>query len=623
MTAIELDLNRKFDEIETAAKSSETVTFATSSGFRRSLFELVATSPENGPVVEVGCYTGGSSIFLAKACELSGRKLFVVDISEEFLQITKRNIGRVCRVDPTTYFRGTARDFFSGNDLAEPPLLIFIDADHSYRAVREDIQAAKLCNPETRYWAFHDYSLRGTAPERSNIAVDRAIHDEFGQVDPLQRIGIQIGPKSEPNAGGDYFAENGTEGVLFSSKDVQVAIGGDDADTSHRPSTVHATRAPLPLENMNWADYLLTDASAFDIALQNYFGGLEIPNPHIRQFLTRWYEGGVPSRIKLAEILSTPSLRQFYFADFGSMIRSLDEKAQREVFSTCQSYNVMSVLNDQLLNAIGLSAFRADYIDGQIRENRRKSVSQILNTGLGPQTSADTKRFFDNLESFEQNGFVALSVEPKTSKDALFHELSDSMLMTKEHLAKVDGDTLLYRKGLNSKETPEAISILNSRKFLPLFSLICGHPIKPIPAYAEFVHQGGGDPNATDSNKLWHMDTFHPTFKWWSFFKGVKKELGPFMYYPGSNVLTAKKLLWLSLYAFHKSMNVKMGDVALSPRIEDTDLDFLEAGAPRAFDVPELTLVIADTGGIHRRSEPSEPGLVRRSLFGWARHELV
>lgn len=605
-----------FNEIVTRAKQTESLTFATSIGFRHRLFELVCGSDIPGPVIELGCYMGGSSVFLAQACAIAGRELFIIDISQDFIDMTLDHIQRVVGKAPVRAFHGTAEDFAEsalGRGTLSP-FLVFIDADHRYDAVRRDIQAMGSLERQPVYWAFHDYSLRGTVDHRTDIAVDKAIHDEFGEISPIERIGLQTFEATAPNYGGDYFAAAGSEGVLFKS-----------AAAARRPSTVGSAIAAVPsLKLSDRASYFYDRFSGIDTYLAVNIRNACIADREMSLFMSRWYVNGVPSILRLQEIMTSDNLRPAYFEDFRALIDSLTEEERSLIYSTKAVFKADSILNNPFLNAIGLCSFRACVIRDAIKENRRKAVAKLLRSGsLSPQTPAETQRLFSDLEFFDQNGFIVLSMEPGTTAKALAAELCDDTIMCQKYLTKVDGDTLLYRMPLSSKLTPEAMSIVNNKRFLTLYSMICGHPIRPIPAYSEFIHQGGGDQKQVDANKLWHIDSFHNTFKWWCFFDGVKMELGPFMYYKGSNTLDGPKLLWLAVYGLFNALNVKTGDVSISPRITSEDIKFFGYGKPEVFDVPPLTLVIADTFGIHRRSEPDVPGLIRRSFFGWARHELV
>lgn len=614
MPAQKFDLDAIFDRIKTCATKTETLTCATSIKFRRRLFDLVCQSDLAGPVIELGCYKGGTSVFLAQACALAGRELYLIDVSRDFPDQTLDNIRRVVGSAPVRSFHGTGEEFVASGLVSKAPFLVFIDADHRYEAVRGDIRAMGSLENHPEYWAFHDYSLRGTAGHRSDIAVDKAIHDEFGEISPIERIGLQTRDATAPNHGGDYVDANGSEGVLFKS-----------SATERRPGTVGATTAAeVGLKLNDRASYFADRFSGIDRHLAAHIRNERIPANEVSRFMVRWYHEGVPSMSRLREIMISDILRPFYFRDFGALIDGVTEAEKKDIYSPTAVFHADSILNDPFLNAIGLCSFRANFIRDIVRENRRKAVTQLLRSGsLAPQTPAETDRLFSDLEFFDENGFVALPMEPRTSAEALAAELSDDTIMCDKWLAKVDGDTLLYRMPLSSKTTPEAMSIVNNRRFLTLYSLICGHPIKPIPAYSEFVHQGGGDQKQVDANKVWHIDTFHNTYKWWCFFAGVKKELGPFTYYKGSNRLDGPKLLWLAIYGLFTALNVKTGDVTISPRITAEDIDYFGFGEAEVFDVPPLTLVIADTFGVHRRSEPEVPGLIRRSFFGWARMELV
>jgi hypothetical protein len=609
-----MDFQKYFDEIVHKINATPSLKLTTSTKFRQRLFELVCDTSIPGPVIELGCYTGGTSVFLAKACLLTGREFFIVDVSDDFLQTTRDNIERIVGHAPVNTFAGNSTEFAKSGLVTTAPYLVFIDADHTYPAVLQDIHALASLPMQPTYWAFHDYSLRGTKGNRVEIAVDRAIHDAFGTISPMERIGTQTIDASAPNAGGDFMTANGSEGVLFKAINTQRTLN---------PSCLaNIGQAVFDLHNRE--AYFTHDHAHIDRELAALYGTPRAEPAIMQAFLARWYPQSLPSMRRLRSILASDGLRTAYFEDFRALIDSVHEPHKQEIYSTKAQFSSMSVLNDPLLNALGLLAFRAAFIRGRIEAKRKSAVAKLMHAGsFAPQSVEETEQFFERFEFFEESGFVALPLKPKTSYETLVQELADEIVMKPEWLTKVDGDTLLYRMPLSSTATPEAMSIVNHRAFLPLYSMICGHGIQPIPAFSEFVHQGGGDQTQVDANKIWHIDTFHNTYKWWYFFSGVTREIGPFMYYKGSNKLNDKKLLWLSIYGLYTALTVKNGDVVISPRITQEDIAFFDLGEPQAFDVAPMTLVIADTFGVHRRSEPQSAGKVRRSFFGWARAELI
>ena len=139
----------------------------------RALFEAAAASTGRGAIVEIGSWKGRSTTWLASGARLAGRRVYAIDPH------------RLSREDP----RAATLDEFLGNlarnDLADaveplimtseeaagriagPIELLFIDGDHSYKAVRRDAELwlPRLIDGGTVM--FHDVATAAyTGPRR-------------------------------------------------------------------------------------------------------------------------------------------------------------------------------------------------------------------------------------------------------------------------------------------------------------------------------------------------------------------------------------------------------------------------------------------------------------------------
>src|SRR5260370_37559594 len=93
------------------------------------------------------------------------------------------------------------------------PNTVFIDANHEYEFVRQDIETLYHLTQPPWHVAFHDYSLRSLD---GLIGVDRAIHEIWGPDAPLIRIGWPIGLDPQPVSElGHNWEPNGSEGAFF------------------------------------------------------------------------------------------------------------------------------------------------------------------------------------------------------------------------------------------------------------------------------------------------------------------------------------------------------------------------------------------------------------------------
>jgi len=132
-------------------------------GEKELLFELAAQLPESPQVVEIGSYIGASTCFLAAGARSKGGKVVAVDtwtniaMSEgprdtyqEFLQ----NIEpfRDCIVVMQGESQEIGKNFFDAIDL------LFIDGDHSYEGVCDDVKIWLPKVKDNGLVVFHDYS---------------------------------------------------------------------------------------------------------------------------------------------------------------------------------------------------------------------------------------------------------------------------------------------------------------------------------------------------------------------------------------------------------------------------------------------------------------------------------
>ncbi len=106
-----------------------------------------------------------------------------------------------------------------------------------------------------------------------------------------------------------------------------------------------------------------------------------------------------------------------------------------------------------------------------------------------------------------------------------------------------------------------------------------------------------------DPQKQLHSDTFHPTMKSWLFLKDVTLDTGPFTYVKGSHKLTWSRLKW----EYKKSLENSKSKVGGAFRASPSELNTYFMGKPTPILVPENTLVIVNTFGLHCRGEASGP----------------
>ena len=143
---------------------------------------LVEDVPVNGTIGELGCYKGRSLCSVADIIKRKNLKVHVVDIftgtdnevkEPDYKAIFEYNIDRFGIKDQVEIHQGYTNDVV---ETIYPDTfdLLFIDADHSYEAVKNDIEKWMPKIKENGTIAGHDY---GNAP-----GVGKAVNEKFSNI---------------------------------------------------------------------------------------------------------------------------------------------------------------------------------------------------------------------------------------------------------------------------------------------------------------------------------------------------------------------------------------------------------------------------------------------------------
>ncbi|MCA9053803.1 MAG: class I SAM-dependent methyltransferase [Planctomycetaceae bacterium] len=135
------------------------------------LFHIAEAQPRHAVVVEIGSYLGASACFLAAAIRPRGGRLYCIDtwnndaMNVEGCRDTwaefQQNTAPIAEL-LTAIRKSTAE--LAQTDLPAQVDLAFIDADHSYEAVRADFERIAPHVRRTGMVAFHDVgSYRGVS----------------------------------------------------------------------------------------------------------------------------------------------------------------------------------------------------------------------------------------------------------------------------------------------------------------------------------------------------------------------------------------------------------------------------------------------------------------------------
>lgn len=195
---------------------------ATTPAFQNQLLSYLDMNADRGDfLIEVGCFRGGMTAQLAYYAVERGKRFYVVDICDEYLQTARNSVKTALGKVPgcVEFVKQDLTTFLGGPQPSQRCLLVFIDGDHHYDGVVRDIKAvvnSSLERPLTI--CFHDYGLRCTAEGLTDVRVDKAIHDILPKcaVSPIGEIAGLGGilPVDPVRHSGEHFPRGLSEGVM-------------------------------------------------------------------------------------------------------------------------------------------------------------------------------------------------------------------------------------------------------------------------------------------------------------------------------------------------------------------------------------------------------------------------
>jgi hypothetical protein len=274
-----------------------------------------------------------------------------------------------------------------------------------------------------------------------------------------------------------------------------------------------------------------------------------------------------------------------------------------ELFTTAKSFKANPIIGNQGLNRLGLHLLRV---------RAAHAMSRWRLAFMGHLISEDLKR------QYREQGFLKIeSVLPAGD----FARLREEILAFNGDLRRmVQGDTYTFQGLLDQatvRDMPTCRRLLEDNHLLKAM-MYGGYVYKHPMFFAHLIVNGATGAPASDPQKDFHADTFHPTMKAWLFLDDVTPENGPFHYVPGSHRLTPARRAWDHEMAVAGRNLENTYAQRGSFRISEADLEARGFADPVAFTVPANTLVMADTYGFHRRGNAA-PGSSRLAIYGYSR----
>lgn len=273
-----------------------------------------------------------------------------------------------------------------------------------------------------------------------------------------------------------------------------------------------------------------------------------------------------------------------------------------QLFTAAKSFERNRLIGSRALNLYGLHAARVQ-VAHRVAAARRRRLAGLV-------SAADR-------EDFARDGFVVRrDFLPPTEFAALLAEIK----AYRGPLREIgEGDTLMRKIALGPQALavlPTLADFLDNPQWRGLIRYVGSRDAEPVVWIQSLLrHAVDGPP---DPQTALHADTFHPTVKAWLFLTDVAADAGPFTYVPGSHRLTPQRLEWERRKSLDAARSPDRETRQGSFRIEPDELAALGLPAPRVFDVPANTLVVADTFGFHARG-PSIGHSLRVEIWAYGR----
>ena len=273
------------------------------------------------------------------------------------------------------------------------------------------------------------------------------------------------------------------------------------------------------------------------------------------------------------------------------------------LLTSAKDFSRNPVIGSATLNAWGLHVVRKRLAHWACQARRRLWLGRALD----PAKRA----------AFERDGFVAIpDFLPAAEWQALRQELLQAGLPM---LEMIQSQAITRRANLDEQTCkgryPALLRLLQRRELQDWVRYAAGYSGRPSIAL-QCIHNDRDDAASGrhDPQTDWHSDTFPSTGKAWLFLHEVRADEGPFGYLPCSHLPTPARLRWERgtsvTAASHPNPMHARGSFRAAPQ----DLAVLGRTPPFEATVGANTLVVADTGGFHRRT-PSPRATVRLEIF--------